>query len=127
MACAAKQRAKSNKSKGEQLIEDIFIHHLSQKHKFIEQFMINVYMDNKSIPHHQYIDFYVPDFNLFIEYDGIQHFQEQKFFDHSLSWQRQHDHHKDAYAKKHHIKMLRIPYTLSRKEVEKRVFNALSH
>jgi len=58
-------------------------------------------------------DFYIPNINLLIEYDGKQHFEPEVFFggkDNFLE-NKKRDKIKDEYAKNNDIKLLRIPYT----------------
>lgn len=55
-------------------------------------------------------DFYVPQFNLIIEFDGIQHFKENKNWG-PLEYVQKHDAIKNEYCKNKHIHLLRIPYT----------------
>lgn len=57
-------------------------------------------------------DFYLPDYNCCIEYDGIQHFKPINFFggDDFLKYIKQNDTIKNEYCKNTHIKLLRIKY-----------------
>ena len=55
-------------------------------------------------------DFYTPEYNLLIEYNGKQHYKENSFKRHDLKLQRHHDWLKRKYAKNHNIKLLTIPY-----------------
>ena len=55
-------------------------------------------------------DFYLPDYNCCIEYDGIQHFQPTKFSHDSWDIRRQRDNIKNQYCKDHNIILIRIPY-----------------
>ena len=55
-------------------------------------------------------DFYIPEYNLLIEYNGKQHYKENSFKRHDLKLQRHHDWLKRKYAKNHNIKLLTIPY-----------------
>jgi very-short-patch-repair endonuclease len=62
-------------------------------------------------------DFYLPDYNLLIEYDGQFHFgvinishSKKKNEEHFLR-QKEHDKIKNEYVKNNGIKLLRIPYT----------------
>lgn len=62
-------------------------------------------------------DFYLPDYNLLIEFDGEQHFKpisfgSSKFDSAELNFQRTqlHDNIKTSYATDHNIKLLRISY-----------------
>lgn len=45
-----------------------------------------------------------------IEFDGIQHYKEQKYFTHSLTEIKNNDIIKNRYAKEHNIPLVRIPY-----------------
>ena len=63
-------------------------------------------------------DFYLPDYNICIEYDGIQHYipkiihngmtQEAANYTHEQT--KIHDKIKNEYCKKHTIPLIRIPY-----------------
>lgn len=57
-------------------------------------------------------DFYLPDHNLIIEYDGEQHFSNDNkgFFKHSIEEIRYHDEIKNNYCKENNISLIRIPY-----------------
>ena len=95
-----------NKSLGERKIAQI----LTANHiKFIEQYTFADLKGKTGLPYRY--DFFLPDYNLLIEYDGIQHYKEVKYFNISLKEQQKRDKIKDKYAKDHHIKLIRIPYT----------------
>ena len=55
-------------------------------------------------------DFYLPDYNVCLEYDGIQHFQPTKFLHDNFEDRKKRDEIKDKYCKEHNIKLVRIPY-----------------
>lgn len=55
-------------------------------------------------------DFYLPDYNCCIEYDGEQHFKEAAIFQDSLEDRKQRDKIKDDYCKMNNIKLIRLPY-----------------
>lgn len=55
-------------------------------------------------------DFYV-DNKYLIEYDGIQHYEENKFFALSLQEQQKRDKIKNMWCMEHKIPLIRIPYT----------------
>lgn len=65
--------------------------------------------------HPLFFDFYLPDYNICIEYDGIQHFEYRE----NSNWQtpktfqesQQRDRQKDLYCAEHNIGLIRIPYT----------------
>lgn len=56
-------------------------------------------------------DFYLPDYNCCIEYDGIQHFKEYKNSWDSLEDVQYRDGIKNLYCKEKGISLIRIPYT----------------
>ena len=103
-----------NRSKGELMVERILkkrgVKSISQK-RFDD--CINPH-SNRKLP----FDFYLPDYNLCIEYDGEQHYGPNRIFDKRDSYKnRQYrDRLKDKYCKDHNIKLIRIPYTESTEE-----------
>ena len=62
-------------------------------------------------------DFYLPQFNLLIEFDGEQHFKEKDptYFRDSLDKRQSHDEFKTNWCKENNIKLIRIPYYLEDK------------
>lgn len=97
-------------SKGEELLKKILI---QTNIKFISQ---KTYEDcvnpktNKPLK----FDFYLPDYNCCIEYDGEQHFRysnngwnNKEHFENT----QYRDNIKNLYCKNHNIKLVRIPYT----------------
>ena len=65
-------------------------------------------------------DFYLPDYNILIEYDGRQHFEPINKWggNYSLKKQQMYDTIKNEYAKRNNIKLIRIPHTLPLKDVD---------
>lgn len=61
--------------------------------------------DNKPLP----FDFYLPNYNLVIEFDGQQHY-EPKFGEENFAQTQKHDKIKNKYCKDNNINLLRIPY-----------------
>lgn len=62
-------------------------------------------------------DFYLPDYNLFIEYDGEQHYVAPRYYGNNIKRNQQllkttqeHDKIKNDYCKNNNINILRIPY-----------------
>lgn len=96
-------------SHGEQKIREILI---KNNIDFINQkkFKDFKYSDTHGTPKY---DFYLPDFNTCIEYDGEQHFKPVFNFDteESFKIRKQHDLEKNKYCFDHDIKLIRIPYT----------------
>lgn len=58
-------------------------------------------------------DFYIPDQNILIEYQGRQHYQSIDYFGGKAQFktQQKHDKMKADYAKSHNYKLITIPYT----------------
>ena len=58
-------------------------------------------------------DFYIPEFNICIEYDGIQHFKPIKRWGsyNGLAKNKKHDKIKTEYCQNNNIQLIRIPYT----------------
>lgn len=93
-------------SKGENLISKILIDNnirYEQQYSFSE-------CTNPQTQHLLRFDFYLPDHNCCIEYDGQQHFQEVPFFTSSLEEIQYRDTIKNKYCKDNHIGLIRIPY-----------------
>src|SRR5699024_5814289 len=94
-------------SKGERLVRGILDKHKIQYE--IEKVYDNLKVRNQSLPY----DFYIPSYNLLIEYDGVQHFKPVQYFGglKKLKSQKRRDNLKNLYAKENGINLLRIPYT----------------
>jgi very-short-patch-repair endonuclease len=89
-----------NSSKGESKIR---AHLNTLELYYIQEFQL----DNK-----QRIDFYIPEYNLAIEYDGIQHFKAVEHFggEEALASNKERDEIKNQYCIDNNINLLRIPY-----------------
>ena len=70
-------------------------------------------------------DFYLPELNTCIEYDGIQHFQSSDFFGGIKTFERTryNDVLKNRYCEDHNIKLIRIPYTKTDAEIKSIIYN----
>lgn len=100
------------KSKGEDKIETILnnnnIEYEKQKHFNSCKFPDTNY--------HAYFDFYLPKYNLLIEYDGHQHFHyasSENTWNTKDNFEKtvEHDKYKNEWCKKNKIMLIRIPYT----------------
>lgn len=61
---------------------------------------------------YRYFDFYLPQYNRLIEFDGIQHYEEVEAWESrdNLSSRQNRDKEKNKYAVEHNIELIRIPY-----------------
>jgi len=92
-------------SKGEQQI----INYLKRNNiKYIKEYKFNNCKNMRPLP----FDFYLPDKNILIEYDGIQHFKPFTFFGgvNGLNYRIRNDNIKTEYCKNYNIKLIRIKY-----------------
>lgn len=89
---------------------------ISKGEKFIRSFLIsrNISFDEqKQIPGSKLkMDFFLPEKNICIEYDGIQHFEPRSKFGGSKEFdiQKSRDLRKNDYCKNNNIRLIRIPY-----------------
>lgn len=97
--------SKCIQSKGELMIESVLN---NGKVAFINQYRFNDCILKKPLP----FDFYLPELNVCIEYDGIQHFEPVSVFggEEEFGRVRVRDKIKDEYCNKNGIKLIRIPY-----------------
>lgn len=95
-----------NDSKGESLI-NLFL--IEKNINFIRQKKFDNCKNKKTLP----FDFYLPDYNICIEYDGEQHFEESVFFGGSKTYLKiqKNDAIKTKFCKENNIELLRIKYT----------------
>jgi len=86
--------------------------------------------DCKNIQGTSYLpfDFYIPSHNLIIEYDGEQHFTPVLYWggEEKFKITQRNDSIKNEYCKAHNITLLRLPYTLSEKEIKDKIQNVLN-
>lgn len=94
-----------NLSKGELAIKKCL---QDMQISFIQQYRFNDCRNNKPLP----FDFYLPDYNICIEYDGELHYMAVDYFggEEALQNTRKRDKIKDNYCKTNNIKLLRISY-----------------
>ena len=77
-----------------------------EKEKIFSDF---IYSDTGGRPR---FDFYLPDFNRLIEFDGKQHFIDTGWTNQHINFEKRksQDKLKNIYAKKNNIELIRIPY-----------------
>jgi hypothetical protein len=70
-------------------------------------------------------DFYLPQYNYLIEYDGEQHFKSIEYFGGIKSFEvlRMHDNIKNVFCNNNNINLMRLPYTLSNSEIKNKINN----
>lgn len=95
-------------SKGEEEVCNIL---LSNGIKFIREYTIQV-PNEINTSGHAYIDFYLPEYNTFVEYNGIQHYNPKMAFGGSFKFERQQarDEYVRQYCKDNNIKLIEIRY-----------------
>lgn len=72
-------------------------------------------------------DFYLPDYNVCIECDGIQHFEPVAHFggEDKFKVRQQHDQIKTNYCLLNNIELIRLPYTLSEEDIKNTILNII--
>ena len=105
------------KSSGEQIISTLLDKY---KYKYLTQYEINI---DKSINHcgKTLIDFYIPEYNTFIEYQGRQHYIPIEYFGGELkfnNYQIPRDNYIRTYCKENNIKLIEIKYDLTSDEIK---------
>ena len=106
---------KCNQSHGERFISNYL---LQNNISFIEQYQVKVpaYIRERG---YVQIDFYLPDYNCFIEYNGEQHYKPIERFGGELKFEKQktRDNYIKEYCKQHSIYFIEIPYTFKDFEI----------
>jgi hypothetical protein len=118
--------SRCSESKGELLINNILT---NKKIKFVRQ---KRFLDCKLVSefkkcHPLPFDFYIPKFKTCIEFDGFQHFIPVKRWggEERLEKQKIIDKFKNQYCEQNKIKLIRIPYTMKKKEIEPYILKEL--
>lgn len=105
---------KCSKSHGEHYVEQYLI---KNNIKYIEQYKIEIDKDINSTGF-AYIDFYLPDYNLFIEYNGEQHYVPMRFSGGEIAFEKQQK--RDKYIKNYcinnNINLMEISYKQNTKD-----------
>lgn len=101
---------KCSESKGEnyisELLNDFGVKFISEK-----KFEGCVGLLKKEKCYQLKFDFYLPEYNMVIEFDGEQHFKSIDRFKRDLNESELYDKIKNDYCKDNNIKLVRIPYT----------------
>lgn len=108
---------KCAESKGEREVRQwLDCHNIAYKHQKVFKDCVDI----KPLP----FDFYLPDYNVAIEYQGEQHYKSVDYFGGEKAFEKRklHDKIKSDYCAKNNILLLAIPYT---KNVEEELNNFL--
>lgn len=102
-----------HRSLRELYIESILI---NNKINYIQQYTFDDCKNVFKLP----FDFYLPDYNICIEYDGQQHFKPIDLFggEEGFKKRKENDLIKTQYCIEHDIQLIRIPYTMSDNDIE---------
>ena len=119
-----------NCSKNISLSENIIQNILEDNNiAYIKQFCFTDCRDKAPLP----FDFYLPEYNICIEYDGEQHYRPVNFggidderAKENFILTQQHDEIKNAYCKNNNIDLIRIPYW-EKKNIKECLSNSLTH
>ncbi len=108
-------------SKGEVKLRQIFI---SLGVKFEEQKTFDDFTNKKNYSYR--FDFYLPDYNTCLEYDGVQHYKTTGWqTEERLAETKDRDSIKNSYCIKNNITLIRIPYTHYNDMSEETISNLL--
>lgn len=110
----ARKRAK--RSKGEVLVANWLT---DNNIKFTQEYIVKFPFLVKKKPF-VFIDFYLPDHNTFIEYNGKQHYEYVQYFHktpYDFTRQQIRDNVVRSYCEQNNIKLIEIPYYLKESEV----------
>ena len=109
------------KSKGESLIEIIL---KELKVNYIPQYRFDTCKNIRPLP----FDFYLPDYNICIEYQGQQHYRPIEFWGGNEKFEERQklDKIKSDFCKNNNIKLMCLPYTLSDNELKNILYNTLN-
>lgn len=114
-------------SKGEKYISNILD---DLNIKFIRQHKFNDCRGDKGKKYCRKLpfDFYLPDHNVMIEYDGKQHFEPVSRFGgvDGFNKTKRNDEIKNEFCRKKNIKMVRIPYTMNKDIIPQYIKNVLN-
>lgn len=112
------------KSEGEQIIKNLLT---KLQISFLQEYTFLDCINPKTNKRLKF-DFYLPDYNLLIEYDGSQHFITRErgwYTQEELKNIQERDKLKDIYCKEHNVRLIRIPYTDFLKIDEEYLLNML--
>lgn len=115
--CPICSKTRGNRSKGEKIIEN-WLKDNNIKYIYNFQIQMDIIVGKSNII---LVDFYLPDYNLFIEYNGIQHYMPVEYFGGKIQFDKQQkrDSILEGYCSKNSIKLLVIKYDQKKEEIFK--------
>jgi very-short-patch-repair endonuclease len=73
-------------------------------------------------------DFFIPEINTIIEFDGDQHFRpSKKYGGEKFEVTKENDQIKNEFCKKNNINLIRVHYKFPANQVEREIMNAISN
>lgn len=113
--------------------------HKSKREMFIHDFLLELNINfieqkrffdcrNKKQSDMLPFDFYLIDYNVLIEYDGLHHFEPIKGWggEDKFKITKENDSIKNNYCLTHNIPLLRLPYTYTEEKIKSEILNILS-
>lgn len=113
-----------NESKGEQLIKEILE---ESDIKYIQQFKISVPQEIRKTSE-AFIDFYLPDYNTFIEFNGKQHYVPIEHFGGEIRFNSQvnRDKYVKEYCSKNNLSLIEIKFDDSVDKIKSIISNFIN-
>lgn len=110
-----------NKSKGEMFIEDLL---KENNVNYVSQKRFEKCRNKKPLP----FDFYLPDNNICIEFDGSQHYKPVEYWGGEKRFNdlKENEQIKNKYCKDNNINLIRIPYTMAKDDIYKTIIDLTS-
>lgn len=110
----------SRRSSGEKMVENIL---KDMDLTYITEYPIDCGKKKK----HLRLDFFLPEYNIGIEYDGKQHFEPIDYFGGEESFYDtvDRDRIKRKYCQDNNIRLLELPYTLTYDEIKENITNTI--
>jgi len=117
---------KCNESKGEKFLANLFnkLNYEFEPQKRFEHCISRRQVKGKEMCYTLPFDFYLPNFNTSVEYDGRGHF-EPVWGEENFQRTKYTDNLKTDFCKKNGIKLIRIPYTMKKEEIEPYILKEL--
>lgn len=113
LGCFSKRKSSHGEVTIMSILEELKISYIKE-HKFAK-------LVNPKTGKQLRFDFYLPDYNICIEFDGFHHFKENTFKNASLKDQKYRDELKNNFCKNEKIPLLRIKYNIKRDFLQREI------